>query len=160
MNSFQQNSKGIRLEQAFPVIEEKLRSGGEVKFAPHGVSMLPLIRQGRDSVTISAVKELPGRGDVVFYRRPDGNFVLHRIVGSDERGYILCGDNQREKEYGVENPWIIGIMTSICRDGKEISCQSRRYGFYVRVTLPLWKLWLATRLVLGKIKRRIKKIFG
>ena len=122
----------LKLEEMLPLIEEKLKSGAPVKFVPRGVSMLPLIRQGKDSVIIERVKERPKTGDVIFYRRPDGQFVLHRIVGEDSRGYVLCGDNQIVKEFGVTDDYIIGIMTSIERDGKTISCNDGKYLKYVR----------------------------
>ena len=59
MSNYAENVEGIRLETLFPLIEEKLKSGGEVSFKPHGISMLPLIRQGKDSATIGPLKAAP-----------------------------------------------------------------------------------------------------
>ena len=144
----------LRLEAMLPVIEEKLKSGGSVTFGPHGISMLPLIRQGKDSVTISALKEKPQKGDVIFYRRADGQFVLHRVVGQDSRGYIMCGDNQFFLEHGIKDNCIIGIMTEVIRDGKTISCNNKEYLRYVR-RLPWRRMRLRTIQTLKKIKKKI-----
>ena len=155
MTNQEKTPKKVSLEQIFPVIEEKLKSGGLVTFGPHGTSMLPLIREGKDTVTLSA--KIPAKvGDVAFYQRPDGQFVLHRIVGKDSDGFVLCGDNQTILGKGVPKDWIIAVMTSVTRDGKEILCESFRYRFYAKVLLPLWKGKLLLRKVLRKIKRIIK----
>ncbi len=144
----------VKLNDMFPIIEEKLKSGGDVIFKPRGVSMLPLIRQGLDSVKVSPVKTPPQVGDVIFYRRPDGQFVLHRIIGKDDSGYVLCGDNQWIKEYGVKPQWIIGIMTAVERDGKTIESCHPAYLRYVK-RLPLRRFRLKLRSIAGRIKRKI-----
>lgn len=146
----------VKLNDMFPIIEEKLKSGGDVIFKPRGVSMLPLIRQGLDSVTVSPVKAAPEVGDVIFYRRPDGQFVLHRIIGKDSLGYILCGDNQWIKERGVKPQWIIGVMTAVERDGKTVDVCHPAYLRYVK-RLPLRRLKLKLRSIAGRIKRKILK---
>ncbi len=146
----------LRLEDMLPVIEEKLRSGASVTFGPRGVSMRPLIRQGKDSVVIEALKERPKTGDVIFYRRPDGQFVLHRIIGEDSRGYILCGDNQIVKEFGVTENLIIGIMTAVVRNGKTMSCNDKKYLKYVS-SLRRRRFKLKIIDLLRKIKHRIIK---
>ena len=146
----------VRLNDMFPIIEEKLKSGGDVIFKPRGVSMLPLIRQGLDSVRVSPVKAEPQVGDVIFYRRPDGRFVLHRIIGRDSLGYILCGDNQWIKEHGVKLQWIIGVMSAVERDGKAVDVSHPAYLRYVK-RLPLRRLKLKLRNIAGKIKRKIIK---
>ena len=94
----------INLEDMFPVIMEQISSGGDFVFGPKGISMLPLIKQGEDSVVISPVKEPLKKYDVPLYRRANGQFVLHRIVAVRKDGYVLCGDNQYEREYGTGNP--------------------------------------------------------
>ena len=42
----------IRLSDYDPLIREVLASGGEFRLYPHGTSMRPLLRQGRDSVSL------------------------------------------------------------------------------------------------------------
>ena len=160
MSSIEKTGAGLSLEQLFPIIEEKLSCGGEVTFKPHGISMLPLLRQGKDSITVGKLDKKPSRLDVIFYRRKNGQFVLHRIIGKDNNGYILCGDNQFAKEHGVTDDMIIGIMTAFYRGGTRVETDSSRYLMYCRV---LWarRIYLhmksLVRRVLGKLKRMIKK---
>ena len=59
-----------------------LDSGGEFTVYPKGTSMLPLIRQGRDSVTLAKPSAPLKRGDIAFYLRDNGQYVLHRVVGT------------------------------------------------------------------------------
>ncbi len=152
------NSEGLRLADLFPLIEEKLKNGGEVSFKPHGISMLPLIRQGKDSVTLEQLKREAKKFDVIFYRRPDGQFVLHRIIGHDKNGFILCGDNQFVKEYEVQKSQIIGIMTSVCREGGRISCESAGYKVYCR-SLFLRRVYLRIKNLFRRVKSKLKRMF-
>ena len=69
------------LKEYLPLIKEVLQSGGEFRLYPRGTSMMPMLRQGIDSVIlVSPTKELKKR-DIIFYRRQSGQLVLHRIVG-------------------------------------------------------------------------------
>ncbi len=147
----------VNLEHILPIIEEKLKNGGEVKFMPKGVSMLPLIRQGFDSVIIRTKEKPLGRGDIIFYRRPDGQFVIHRIVGKNKKGYILCGDNQFKKEYGVEESWIIGVVARVRRDNRDIPCGDQKQKMYTMFALPFRRNRLFLEACVRKVKGAIKK---
>lgn len=149
----------LRLEEMLPVVEEKLKNGGAVVFSPHGTSMLPLIRQGKDSVRIERLDRKARVGDVVFYRRHGGQFVLHRIIGKDKLGFILCGDNQWIKEKGVSDDQIIGMMTAVIRDGETISCNNAKYRRYVR-RLPLRRMNFRKRNFIARVKSKIKRTLG
>ena len=46
------------VEELLPLILEQLAAGQTVKFAPYGVSMLPMLRQGVDTVVLAP---MPGR---------------------------------------------------------------------------------------------------
>lgn len=130
----QDNKKRVSLEEIYPIIKEKLENGGTVQLPITGTSMLPLLIQSRDSVIISPVEKL-NINDIVFYRRNDGHFVLHRIVGKDEKGYILCGDNQVKKEYGITNQNIIGVVTELHIKGKIIKSDNAKYVKYCKFWL-------------------------
>lgn len=156
MDNTENMSNEISLAQLLPLIEEKLCAGGEVVFKPRGVSMMPLIRQGIDSVVLKSPEE-PQRGDVILYRRQNGQFVLHRIVGSDERGFVLCGDNQFVFEHGISSDMIIGVMTGIYRGKRYIPRTRLSYRLYSR-SMPILRLWRrfenAGRRIVGRLRRR------
>ena len=79
------DSWNLRLDDLMPVIRERLEAGETVEFMPRGVSMLPLLRQGRDAVVLSPLPERLRKYDVVLYRRRNGQYVLHRIVECGRR---------------------------------------------------------------------------
>ena len=45
------------MDELVPVITERLRAGQSVCFSPKGISMLPMLRQGIDTVTLSPLPE-------------------------------------------------------------------------------------------------------
>ena len=95
-----------------------------------GTSMLPLLRQGRDLFVVE--KRGPDRlraGDVVLYRRPPDQYVLHRIVKVRPKDYVILGDNCVNREYVADGD-ILGVMTGFVRDGRQHAVTERGYGLY------------------------------
>lgn len=138
------NNKTISLDEIYPIIKEQLESGGTVQIPITGTSMIPLLVWGRDSVELVKCEKAQ-IGDIIFYRRDDGHFVLHRIVGKDENGYVLCGDNQWVKEFGIEDRHLIGVVNAITRKGKKFSVENKLYTLYSKIwveILPLRKYFL------------------
>lgn len=152
-----ENVKKVALEEFYPIIKEQLESGGTVGLPITGTSMLPLLVQGRDSVTLSPAEKVKVN-DIIFYRRDNGAFVLHRIIGIDDKGYVLCGDNQWVKEYGIKDRNIIGVVTGINRDGKIIDVNDKKYVKYCNrwlKLLPIRKPLVKLLTILRAIKRKM-----
>lgn len=148
------NEKNVKLEDVFPIIAEKLSSGGEVTFGPKGTSMLPLIVQGKDRVTLTAAHGRLKKYDLPLYRRENGQFVLHRVVAVNKDGtYTMCGDNQYIREYGITDSRIIGVVKIINHGGEEISVSDIRYKCYCRFIVAYRRL----RRMASVIKHRIIK---
>lgn len=145
------NKKKISLDEIYPIIKEKLDNNGTVQLPITGTSMNPLLYWGRDTVELTKC-ENPHKYDIIFYRRDDGAFVLHRIVGKNEKGFILCGDNQVKKEYGITEKHIIAVVKSITRKGKTFSVDKSSYKLYVK----LWTLILPLRNFILIPMRKIK----
>ena len=80
------------------------------------------------------------RCDVILYRRNDGSFVLHRVIGKGKLGYKLCGDNQLAVEYPVKPEDVVAKVTSFERKGKEYSVKVIWYRLYS--FLWCWLIWL------------------
>lgn len=136
--------------------EEELKRKGSFTYMCSGVSMLPMLRQKKDLFTIEKKEGRCKKFDVVLYKRPPVSFVLHRIVEVREQTYVILGDNCLNKEYGIKEEDIIGIMTSFVRNGKEYSVSHKGYQLYVRVwyfLYPLRKAWIKCKL---KCKRILK----
>lgn len=147
-------SKQVQLEDMLPLMQEKLAAGLSVRFSPRGISMLPMLRQGRDSVLLSPLPDRLKKYDLPLYRRDDGKFVLHRIVGVGD-GYTCAGDNQFHLERGVQQRHMIALVTAFYRDEREISVDAPGYKLYCRIwhytRLPRRAWWL-----LRRIWRRIR----
>lgn len=110
--------------------EEYLEKNGTLIYRNVGVSMLPLIKQGRDLFIVK--KKSANRCkkyDVVLFKRAD-KYVLHRIIKVNPDDYVIRGDNCINKEYGVKDEDIIGVMTSFIRKNKEYSVDNRLYKLY------------------------------
>lgn len=121
-----ENKKIISLDEIYPAIKETLMHGGTVELPITGTSMFPLLKAGRDTVIIKSDSSFQV-GDIIFYRRDDGHFVLHRIVGVDENGYVLCGDNQTMPEKNITEKHIIAKVIEIHRNGKIILADDPKY---------------------------------
>ena len=128
-------------------IREVMDSGGEFTIFPKGTSMLPLIVQGRDSVTLVKAEEFRA-GDIAFYQRENGQYVLHRIIGERDGTFTMCGDNQLAPEYGVKPEQIIAKAAYITRKGSKITPRSLPYRLYVL----LWRSFFIRR-VYFKLRR-------
>ncbi len=120
--------------------EEILEKEGRLVYSSVGDSMLPLIRQGRDLLVIERPDGRLKKYDVPLYRRDSGQYVLHRVLKVRENDYVICGDNRWAKEYGVTDRQILGVLTAVIRDGKEVPVTDRRYRLYVRVWCGLFPL--------------------
>ncbi len=128
-------------------IREVLDSGGEFTLYPRGTSMLPLIVQDRDSVTLTKTERFVV-GDIAFYQRAGGEYVLHRIIGESDGTFTMCGDNQLAPEYGVKPEQIIAKAAYITRKGSKIMPRSLPYRLYVL----LWRSFFIRR-VYFKLRR-------
>ena len=123
--------KDVRMEQLMPLFKERLGKGQTVRFMPRGISMLPMLRQGIDSVVLSPVPEQLKKYDLPLYQRENGKFILHRIVETGDT-YTCLGDNQFDKEYGVSHDQMIGLVTAFYRGEKYHSVNELGYKIYCR----------------------------
>ncbi len=136
-----------------PLMQQVFESGGVFTLYPKGVSMLPLIRQGRDAVELSGPDAVK-RGDIVLFCRAGDTYVLHRIVGRRPDGFVLCGDNQWKKECGIKDGQVVAKVSAILRDGKRLPLANVQSAAYL-YTLPLRRTAKAARSLLGRVRRRV-----
>ena len=136
------------------LIREVLATDGEFRLYPRGTSMLPLIRQGKDSVALHRLDRPPKKDDILFYQRRDGSYVLHRVKEVTPQGLTLWGDNHIMLEQGVQEEQIIGYAARIFRGARELNSQ----GFFYRCYLWLWQWKAVRRLLLPMFYRCRRKI--
>ena len=136
--------------------EEYLRKYHTLTYKNVGVSMLPLLKQGRDSFTVREVKqgESCKLWDVVLYKRGTDQYVLHRIVKVYEDFYDILGDNCIGIESGIPKIDVIGVMTDFAHKGKQYKTGDRRYRLYVWLWCRPYKL----RIFLKKIRMRLQSV--
>ena len=140
--------------------EEELEKSGKLVYTTVGVSMRPLIRQDRDISIIEKPKARLKKYDVALYKRPNGQYVLHRVVKVCDDGYVILGDNCLRKEYGIKEEQIIGILTSLVRKGKEVDFNSFGYKFYSRfwyAVYPVRVIFMRVRSLLGRLYRKCRR---
>ena len=136
-------------------IEDALNEKGVYVSTTSGVSMYPMLRNRRDTIIVKPPTAPLKKYDVPLYRRGD-DYVLHRIIGKDERGYIICGDNCINKEYGITENQIIGVLVGFYRDGNEVNMEGVGYKLYSRAWVflhPLICAFKKIKMKAGKVKR-------
>lgn len=133
----------VSLEELMPLIRESLAQGKKVRFSPRGVSMLPMLRQGMDTVVLSPLPERLKKYDLPLYQRKDGQYVLHRVVKAGEK-YTCMGDNQFFPEPGLDHGQMIALVTAFNRGGREHTVNEIGYRIYCRAwhySRPVRRLW-------------------
>ena len=139
--------------------EEQLAKNGKLIYTNRGDSMMPLIKQDRDLLIIKPVHGRLKKYDVPLYKRDSGQYVLHRILQVRKHDYVICGDNRWVKEYGIRDRHIIGVLTAVVRNGKEISVNDWKYRLYVHLWCDLF-LIRAFVLRIKNIPQRLKRKYG
>ena len=95
-------NKQVPISELVPIFKEILNSGSNVNFTPKGVSMLPMLRDNCDTVTLTKPTKLKKYDVVFFYHKPTNSYVLHRIIKVNNDGtYNICGDNRMICEMNV-----------------------------------------------------------
>ena len=118
----------VNIEDMMPLIRESFENGQSVRIYPYGISMLPMLCDGRDSVVLSKAEEIK-KYDVVLYQRENGKYILHRVVKVGET-YTCIGDNQFVFDRGIRRDQIIAVCTAFTRKGTDYSADAIRWRIY------------------------------
>lgn len=134
--------------------EEIIARDGKLIYTNKGDSMMPLIKEGRDLLVIKKVDGKLKKYDVPLYKRDNGQYVLHRILQVRSEDYIICGDNRYNLEYGITDRHIIGVLTAVVRNGRELSFDSLRYKLYVHLWCDFFPIRKFILRVIKVLKRK------
>lgn len=139
------------------IISALREKGASFRFQAKGFSMGPAIRDG-DVITLSPLFSLiPRRGDVLAFRHPDRlRMVVHRVLRKRKNSFYFKGDNTPAADgwKPVEN--ILGLITRVERQGKNVFWPDRRHA-WARFYFWLYTFWPPVRRLLVKEKRLLKK---
>ena len=102
-----------------------------------GNSMAPFLVHNRDTVYLSRITRPLKKGDVVLYRRANGNYILHRILRIQGDLFTIIGDAHSGAESGISREQILAIMTSARRKGVLQQPGSFWWDFFAKVWLRI-----------------------
>ena len=154
----------IPMEELMPLLTLQMETAGSAQLTVTGWSMLPMLQNRVDRVTIQPVEDSCQKGDVILYQRKNGQYVLHRILRCREPGYILCGDNQFFTEK-VEHSQVLAVVTDFTHKGKAYSVTNDGYRRYAKAWVffhPIRWIYLVPRRILGYVRtffRHLKRRF-
>lgn len=143
--------KILDTQEYVSVLKNLVEEGKEVGILIAGSSMEPFLKHGQDYIYFKAPDRELEKGDMVFYRRDNGQYIMHRIVNITSEGYYLLGDNQVIVEGPLRRDQIFAIVTKVKRKGRILEPDNLQWKFYAKVwpkTTPVRSLW-------GRIKRKI-----
>ncbi|MBP3368030.1 MAG: S24/S26 family peptidase [Clostridia bacterium] len=131
-----------------------LASGGVFPLVVTGSSMLPFLKEGRDTVILQKADKLC-RGQIVFFRRNSGEFILHRVRRKYPNGRLLVnGDAQSWCEL-IRSECVLAEVISIERRGRTIDPN----GFTSRLLRMLWYPTRPVRPLIFRLYTLSKKVF-
>ena len=152
------NEASVQLEQLMPLIREQLANGQPVQFTTRGISMYPLLRNGKDQVVLGPLPEKLKKYDLPLYRRDNGKFVLHRIIRVTPEGYLISGDNQYKLEE-VSRQQMLAVVSAFVRKGRSHTLREPGYRLYRWAWVKLFwlrKPYIKLRRKLGRIYHKLK----
>lgn len=145
--------KKVDTKEYVSMLRELTESGKEVSMLIAGSSMSPFLIHERDSICFKKPDRTLCRGDMVFYQRPDGQYVMHRIYKVSAEGYYIVGDAQQDIEGPVKREQIFALITKVRRKGKWIAPGDFWWEFFEHVWIRMVPV---RRLIIGsytKMKR-------
>ncbi len=140
------------MSEFWEIAEPVIASNGEIRLFHKGTSMNPLLRQGIDSVVLTAPNDIK-KNDILLYKRASGQFVMHRAIKIKKNEYIMCGDNQYEHEHGIKKENILAKVKGIYRGEEYFETDNKEYQRYVKRKLPIRRAKIRFLYFIGVNKR-------
>ena len=139
--------------------EEELQVHGRIVYYNKGISMMPLLRQDRDLLVVEPIGGRRCRkGEVVLYKRGQ-DYILHRVTKVLPEGYVTWGDHNWKRDPIVYDDQILGVMTSLVRNGKEIFMDALSYRLYsevwIHIVIPMRSMFLRGKRKIRQVRNRL-----
>ena len=130
----------VDTQEYLSVLKELVEEGHHVSLLISGSSMSPFLIHHRDTIYFKKPDRELKVGDMVFYRRGNGKYIMHRIRWIRPEGFYMIGDAQTETEYGVPREAACAIVRKVKRGDALLTPDSPLWRFYQRawlVVIPL-----------------------
>lgn len=112
--------KQVDTREYVSVLRGIAEEGKVVSMLIAGSSMAPFLCHNRDYIYFTKPERELRRGDMVFYQRDSGRYVMHRIYKVKPDGYYMVGDAQTKIEGPLRREQIFAVITQVKRAGKMI----------------------------------------
>lgn len=129
--------KTIDTRQYLALLEELSANNETVGVPVSGFSMNPFLANERDQVFFQYPDRPLKRGDIVFFKRNNGQYVLHRIWKAAPEGYYIVGDAQTQIEGPIDGDQVFGLVTQVRRKGKLIGPRNFWWQFFAKVWIRM-----------------------
>jgi len=152
--------KSVKSADLFPVVSELLQNNQKVRITVTGNSMMPFLRENRDSVELSAAGINDLRfGQIALIRRNDGIYILHRVILKVKGSFYLAGDAQCRVEGPLMPDQLIAVVTNIWRKDKQISASNilwKILSFLWWIRLPVWFIFTRPFKFLNRLSKALR----
>lgn len=119
------------------VLKELVEEGREVGMLIAGNSMSPFLVHERDYIYFKKPDGPVCKGDMVFYQRENGQYIMHRIWKVKNNQYYMVGDAQTEIEGPIRREQIFAVITKVHRKGKLIGPGDFWWEFFGKIWIRI-----------------------
>lgn len=127
----------VDTQEYVSMLKELVEEGHQVSLLISGSSMAPFLIHHRDTIYFKQPDRELKAGDMVFYQRRNGKYVMHRIRRIRPEGFYMIGDAQMEIEGPLQREQIFGLVTAVVRKGKLVRPGDFWWEFFARVWLRI-----------------------
>lgn len=148
--------KVVDTREYVSVLKELVEEGKEVSMLIAGSSMSPFLAHERDYIFFKKPEAPIKRGDMVFYQRRNGQYIMHRVWKDKDGQYYMVGDAQVEIEGPLARDQIFAVITKVKRKGKWCGPGDFWWEFFEKVWIrivPLRRFLVRAYGIVYKIKR-------
>lgn len=125
--------RSVDIHQYLPVLIDIINEGKDVNLLISGSSMAPFLVHQRDTIIISKPNQSFKKGDMVFYQRLNGQYVMHRIHHIKEGMLYIVGDAQTVIEGPIDPHQVFGIIHKAIRKDKLIQKGDFWWNFFEKI---------------------------
>ena len=139
--------KTVDTKEYISMLRTLIEEGKQVSMIISGSSMAPFLIHARDHICLKSPSGELRKGDMVFYQRDTGQYVMHRIYQIRGKEYYMLGDAQTCVEGPLRREQIFALVVQVKRKGKILRPGNFWWEFFGRVWIRMRPLRpLASRL--------------